>query len=81
MNILQPHEMPTPPKRNFECLVGAQWVAEALGMPRAQVYDAVSKGHFPQEAIHRIGRRLRFRPEVITAWIEGGCQKRSRCVQ
>jgi excisionase family DNA binding protein len=55
--------------RKLPKLVGAESVAESLGVTRKHVYLLVHRGQIPGECIVHIGRRLRFHADLITSWV------------
>lgn len=50
-------------------LLDAAEVSKILGVPTKSVYQIVSDGHLPSV---RIGRRIRFRPTDVQAFIAKG---------
>lgn len=48
-------------------LVGANWVAEFLGLSIRTVQDMTSRRELP---VYKIGRNVRFHPEDIQEWRE-----------
>lgn len=53
----------------FRQLMTPKELAEFLGVPIATLYQWRHKGEGP--AGIRVGRHLRYRPEVVDAWLEG----------
>ncbi len=51
-----------------EALWDVRDVAKFLRMTEGAVYAAVERGQIP---CLRLGRRLRFRPDAIQAWVDG----------
>lgn len=54
-------------------LLTDQEVAALLKISRRQVWKLLAMGRLPEPI--RINRSVRFRADVIRAWIEGGCQR------
>lgn len=53
----------------MERLLRAQEVAEILDVDRFRVYESARHGVLPHV---RMGRQVRFDPQVLRAWIEAG---------
>lgn len=65
--------MKTMPAESLEIrrLLTSKVVADRLGLTEAELYRAVREGVVPAV---RIGRRLRFDPVRLNAWLEAGGQ-------
>lgn len=50
-------------------LMTPQQLADFLGVPLATLYQWRHRGEGPDGI--RVGRHLRYRPEVVEAWLEG----------
>lgn len=55
-------------ERTEEALWDVRDIAKFLRMSEGAVYAAVERGQIP---CLRLGRRLRFRPAAVQAWVEG----------
>jgi excisionase family DNA binding protein len=58
----------SPSGANGENLVDAEEAAKILGMTLAAVRKAATRGTLP---CHRLGRRIRFRPAELLAFVTG----------
>jgi excisionase family DNA binding protein len=56
-----------PPKPALDEVMTADEVATYLGVDRSTVYESVARGEIPHK---RLGRRVIFRRETISAWFK-----------
>jgi excisionase family DNA binding protein len=53
--------------------------APALGMSKQGMYDAIRKGQLPNEAVLRIGKRIRINLKALSTQVETKQEKQSEC--
>lgn len=51
-------------------LIDVHGLARLLGSTPTAVYKALYRGEIPANCVVRIGRRVRFRSDSITAWLD-----------